>query len=444
MKPSEKNKTFWAGARRLEITPPVGSALSGFIARLKVGTAISGRLFVRALVTGCGKDVVVLVQMDLLGLAQWHVDQIRRYCQRLLKVPPQNVLVSTTHTHSGPGMLPLRGCAISSLEYQWTVVIKAAQAVREAYGGRQPARIRINRVPFRLGINRREATSAGMKLGTDARKPAPRHLDILHIRMGNGESCILFSHAAHPYILGPEDGVISGDFPGFACQFLEGTKGVTALFLNGCAGDIAPTRAFEGLQAAKKEGYRLAAAVLAATHGAEGMADHSLAGASELVYLPYRKLPGSEELEAMRVDQQQTIRVDEHNNPEIVAKLVAAFDDWALAMERIIKKNDALEPIFTEIQLIRIGQLCLVALSGEPFFSIGRHLRRLSPWKNTWILGYCNAYTGYLPTEQAFLEGGYEVSDSFRYLGVWQLESSAERRVLIAARKLFKDQRHEN
>jgi hypothetical protein len=127
-------------------------------------------------------------------------------------------------------------------------------------------------------------------------------------------------------------------------------------------------------------------------------------------------------------------------NRAIWQKLRQAFDDWAGALSRIVKGIDSLEPVFSEVQVIRLGDLVIVALSGEPFFSTGDRISRLSSAKNTWVLGYTNAYTGYLPTTRAFREGGYEVSDSFRYLGIWQLDPNSANRVVRAARRILRKQ----
>lgn len=428
-----------AGAARQEITPPVGSPLSGFIARLGISTAVADPLFTRALVLGHGQTTLVLVQMDLLGLARWHVDEIRRACRRLGGVPPEHVLISTTHTHSGPGMLPLRGCLVASIEYQWSVVRKTIVAIKQAYAALQPARLYSNQVRFHLGVNRRQKTARGVVLGVDWRKPAPRFVDVVELRMADGSSCVLFSHAAHPYVLGGDQSFISGDFPSFACQDLETCPGTTALFLNGCAGDIAPERAFQGVEAARGEGNRLAEAVRAAMGGAQQTRGVPLRALAEQVFLPYARFPQLKDLKAMRVQRDRTVRPRERTDPAVAAKIRSALHDWANAVARAVKGIDLLEPIFSEVQTFRIGDLCLLAISGEPFFEIGQRIARSSPAPRTWALGYCNAYTGYLPTARAYREGGYEVSDSFRYLGIWQLEPSCEGRVIKAARKLLVD-----
>jgi neutral ceramidase len=434
--PKSDNRLL-AGAARQEITPAVGSPLSGFIARLKASTDVADPLFTRALVLTYGDTSIALLQLDLLALARWHVDEIRSACQSILGIPAECVLISTTHTHSGPGMLPLRGCLLASLEYQWSVVKKSVQAIEQAHRARKPAQVWCNRVPFRLGVNRRQKTPDGIVLGADAKKAAPKFLDVAEVRVRGGSSCILFSHAAHPYILGGDQTSISGDFPSFACRSLENLPGKTAMFLNGCAGDIAPLRAFEGVEAAREEGDRLAAAVREAMRSARSIKFVPLKAVSERVYLPYSNLPTPEELGAMRLQQERTVRSEERSNPAVAAKIRSALDDWAESLKNVVEGKSALEPVFCEVQVLRAGDFSLVAMSGEPFFETGQRISRSSPAQKTWTLGYCNTYIGYLPTKRAFQEGGYEVSDSFRYLDTWQFQPSCESSVTKTARKLL-------
>ena len=428
-----------AGTARREITPPVGSPLSGFIARLGVSTSVAHPLFTRALVLADGRTTCVIVEMDLLGLAGWHVEELRRRCSSQWGIPANHVMISCTHTHSGPGMMALRGCMVASLGYQWKVIDSTWESIREAHRTLSPARLFAAKTPFRLGINRRQQTKAGIILGAASRKPAPETVNVLEVRMRNGRSCVLFSHACHPYILGGDQTLISGDFPGVACNCLEERDSHSAMFLNGCAGDIAPIRAFEGPDAVCQEGQRLAAAVREQSLGRRTLKSIPLLARSMHVYLPHRELPTKRELQAMANEQDRTVRAQERAEPAVKKKIRCALQDWSEAMLRIITGTSALEPVFAEVQTIRAGEVCLVGISGEPFFSIGQCIARLSNIRNTWVLGYCNAYSGYHPTAKAYTEGGYEVSDSYRYLGTWQLDSSGETRIVKAAQRLLKE-----
>jgi neutral ceramidase len=436
MKVTGRRHVF-AGVARRDITPPIGTPLTGFIARVSTSTGVADRLHTRAVVLKDHNGPVVIVQMDLLALAKWHVDEIRRGCRRLLGISSERVLVSVTHTHSAPGLVPLRGCQVAPAEYQWRVVHETIKAVQAANERLRHASISISRVPFRLGINRRQETPDGVVLGLAPEKPAPKHLDVVVIETSDGNRHYLFHHACHPYVVGAEETLISGDFPSFACAELEGNGQTVALFMNGCAGNIAPESAFIGIRKAQEEGARIAQSVRQAADVATEIHAVPLEGRSDYVHLPFREFPTLEEVQRMKKDQEQTIRPEERAKDEINRKISLAMQSWASALQRVISYETAIEPSFCEVQLLRVGDLALVAISGEPFFEIGAKIVGRSKFPYCWALGYCNAYCGYIPTATEFAGGGYEVNDAYRYLDTWQIAPDCDRLVLRAARTLL-------
>jgi hypothetical protein len=86
-----------------------------------------------------------------------------------------------------------------------------------------------------------------------------------------------------------------------------------------------------------------------------------------------------------------------------------------------------------EVQVIALGELALVGISGELFVSLGLLIKRSSPFPFTFIVGYANGYNGYLTPEEAWKQGGYEVS-----IGQWALcgQGSGEQVVKQALRLL--------
>ena len=63
----------------------------------------------------------------------------------------------------------------------------------------------------------------------------------------------------------------------------------------------------------------------------------------------------------------------------------------------------------TRIAAVRIGDSTMVFLPGEPFVEIGLAIRKASPFPFTAVMGYSEDYIGYIPTDRAFENGGYEV-----------------------------------
>ena len=66
------------------------------------------------------------------------------------------------------------------------------------------------------------------------------------------------------------------------------------------------------------------------------------------------------------------------------------------------------ETFRTRIAAARIGDAIFVFLPGEPFIELASTIRKASPFPFTAVMGYSEDYIGYIPTDQAFENGGYE------------------------------------
>lgn len=58
--------------------------------------------------------------------------------------------------------------------------------------------------------------------------------------------------------------------------------------------------------------------------------------------------------------------------------------------------------------MLKIGSLVFAGISGELMTTIGMTVKERSPYPNTIILTHCNGSSGYLCTDEAYQEGGYE------------------------------------
>src|SRR5262245_31496633 len=101
---AQPNKTFRAGAATSNITPPLGSPVVGGFAPFP-STHIHDELHARCLVLDDGATKLVLVVCDLLGIDRRVSDEARELLQKDLGIPPENVLISATHTHSAASAL---------------------------------------------------------------------------------------------------------------------------------------------------------------------------------------------------------------------------------------------------------------------------------------------------------------------------------------------------
>jgi hypothetical protein len=354
-----------AGIATRDITPPIGTSLSGF-GHGRISTALRDRLGVTALalVDDSGAPAV-FVATDLLAMT---AGQIAAVHARVRSVVSDSLLVIThSHTHSGPSIGLLRDTQVASDEFLRRVVDSVASVVLEAVATAAPACVFLGSTLCEIGVNRRLPTPRGIELSVHPDGPCDRDVVVVRVERKEGVPIACwFRMSAHPVTLGSADTRISGDWPGEAARLLTDSLGCEALFSQGCCGDVDPIAS--GSEHALLHVGRLAAtAVEQAWDSASPLEPGQWRSVLRVVDLPTNRPPAEDEL-----------------------------------------------PARLEIQAIRLGQLAIIGLSAEPFTRIAAWVRGLVPGDVTpLVLGYTNGCFGYLPDDEGFEETegrrGYEV-----------------------------------
>ncbi len=91
-----------AGVAKLDITPPVGVRMAGFAGRVFPSLAVHDPLRARALVLNDGGRRAALVGLDLIGISDQTVAEVRKAAGSSAGIAPEALLIAGTHTHSGP------------------------------------------------------------------------------------------------------------------------------------------------------------------------------------------------------------------------------------------------------------------------------------------------------------------------------------------------------
>src|SRR5690349_13535894 len=86
-----------AGAAAVKITPTLNRPvyIAGYESN-RVAESVHDDLWARALVLDDGATRMAVVSCDLVGLSNFRVRKIR---ERIKSVPPENVLIASTHVH---------------------------------------------------------------------------------------------------------------------------------------------------------------------------------------------------------------------------------------------------------------------------------------------------------------------------------------------------------
>jgi hypothetical protein len=231
-----------AGAARSEITPEPGIPLLGYAARRGTAHAIHDKLFARALCLLHREQEtagLLVVAADLCLMTPAQALEVRERLAAETGLLPRDVLVSCTHTHSGPDMglaAIARGQAVP--DYVPRILSGLVEAGRAAHAARRPAGLAWSRCQVHIGRNRRLAAG-------------PLDPDVLVLRVQDedaGPIALLYQHGCHATVLGHENLEISADWPGVAAERIERETGAVALFLPGAQADIDPrTRGLKDL-----------------------------------------------------------------------------------------------------------------------------------------------------------------------------------------------------
>ncbi len=221
------NAELKVGVGKTIITPDPLLPVSGGIGPGNPSTGKQGELTARALVVQQGETKVAFVQLDLLGFPSVLCARVHKQVPR---IPTDNIIISSTHTHSAPdcyGFPGLNGKTSGDLKYMDFVCNQAASAVNQALDKLETAQLKI------------ATGEAKGKIAYNYYAPElydPRMSVIQAITPAGKTICTLVNYAVHPEVLGNGVGLVSPDLVGPLCDKLEADLGGMGMFINGRKG----------------------------------------------------------------------------------------------------------------------------------------------------------------------------------------------------------------
>ncbi|SEP03153.1 Neutral/alkaline non-lysosomal ceramidase, N-terminal [Halogranum amylolyticum] len=410
---------FRAASARYDITPDSPQQLSGFgpgsIER--VSTGVHSPLGVTALVVDDGETTVALVSLDLLNVSRKFTAKVR---ERVADLDLASVTLAATHTHSAPyipgeflEVNPLLSYEADTTEYVDDVIDVTVTAIREATTNLEPATLRLGR-----------AENADVLWNRRGDGPVDPELLVLLVTGESGLRTVLFNFACHPTITRPLSTLVSADWLATAYEMVRNEMDATVLFINGATGDVnardsrTPRSDEEAYECMETVGREIGETVLSAV--ADARAGEPLSGDITLsrrdVSLPKRELQPRSELEEEYAAL--TAKIDAHGGDEVAPKFQALSSDdprkepllerW-YAEERIRLHDIGWEEYVTSLTFIECGELSILTAPGEVHAQHGIDFKAATDTSALLVAGYADDYISYLPTEDVFPNGGYEV-----------------------------------
>ena len=459
---------FRAGAAKSNITCPIGTLRAGSFAPYPT-THVHDELYARCLVLNDGATTLALVVVDLVGFHRSVSIEARRLIEEMSGIPPENVMISATHTHSaGTAMGTTRYTNEQELDdYQAFLSRRIADGVRRAQNLLRPAEVAFGKVDAGETIRSRRWHLAEGKERTDHfgrinkvwktavpnqnyTKPAgplDPFVYFIALREPGGDPISVYSAYSAHYAGDTGVGHISADYFGYYCDKLK--QGLSSpdhdppfvgMMANSTSGDIGLNLdAFKHLPGPKGNyercrflGHELAGKVETALAEVEWQATASLDVRFREVELAWRTVE-PELIEWAKDVEARAPRVEKGSLP-IAARWLTS-KEWVAPLSyagRLQALAKVTEPAKVPLQVVRIGDICIGTTPCETYTETGLAFQKASPFENTFMVELNHGYIGYLPTPRHFELGGYSTWPGTNYLEPQASETILEQLVEMA------------
>jgi neutral ceramidase len=396
-------KDIKAAAAAAEITGDNSMEIAGGISPGHV-VGQEGKLRASAIVIEADTRVCI-VSCDVLVLQRDILDDVCRKIEAEENIPFENILITSTHTHHAPTTVTVHGYKRDEI-FCRRVKDAIVSAVRNA--DRKLQSTSSASMYFRLGQestvgqNSRQLLKDGTIYWVGSRDDALRptgpfdpELPVLAFKQADGTlEALIFNHSSHN--IGVRRSGRSPAFYGLAAQELEEELGGTAIFIPGAFGSthvltLSMDERILRIKNAVKQAYSNARKIEISTIR------------SVKRQFKYRVRKFDEDAEEKAVSYYCKKRLG--GNPEDIIKVFRNM------RQELAKHQGELRESW--LHVILIGDIAFVGVPGEFFGQLGTEIKRRSPFRYTYVIALANDYVGYIPDDQAYDLGGYQIWTGF-------------------------------
>jgi neutral ceramidase len=381
-------------------------------------------LHAKAIVIESGSKRAALVACDLVAVPPAVVEEARRIIEAKVGIPQGNIMISATHSHTGPLMLAggaregaYGGKLPAAQEYMRELPSRIAESVILAAGKMEPARVSLAKGREEsINFNRRYFMKDGTvgwnpgKQNPNIDRPAgPVDPDVAVIYFESSAGDPLATYLNFALHLDTVGGLeISSDYPATTAAILGKVKGagMLTLFTNGACGninhiDVKTARPQKGHEEAARIGTVLAGEAIKTYARLQPANATALRVSSRTVSLQPASLKDGD------VERAEALMKD------IDAGKSVKFLDTVFAFKALDTAARNGKPLDAEVQVITLGkEIAWVGLPGEIFTELGIAIKRASPFPMTIIAELAHGPVTYFPNEAAAAQGNYEVVTS--------------------------------
>jgi hypothetical protein len=411
------------GRGAVTITPPAGAPMAGYYAtRLAMGT--HDELYAKAIVLESGETRAALVACDLVAVPPAVVEEARRLIEAKTLIPAAHVMISATHTHTGPLMIgggardsAYGGHLEIAQQYMRDLPMKIAESVIAAAAKLEPAKVSFAKGREEsINFNRRFFMKDGSigwnpgKLNPAIVKPAgpvDPDIGVVYFESLTGDPLATYlNFALHLDTVGGLE--FSADYPATVASILGKVKGqnMMSVFTNGASGninhvDVKTSRPQKGHGEAARIGTVLAGEVIKSYARLQPVEAQNLRVRSRTIQLQPAQLKDGDVERANEIVR------------DLDAGKTVKFLDTVFAFKVLDTELRKGKPLDAEVQVVTLGRdIAWVALPGEVFAELGMVIKEASPYRLTMVVELAHGPVTYYPNEAAVAQGNYEVVTS--------------------------------
>jgi neutral ceramidase len=365
------------GVSQVNITPETPTLMSGYSARTTPFTRVHDELFASALLFSNDKNKILIITADLIGFSSSFIDEVKKMISAKTEIPVENIMITAVHNHGGPVTKVYEKDMPKSVEdYVNVLREKLTNLAVDASKNLIPCKMGIGKGTCNMNINRRaEFADGSIGLGRNPDGPCDHELVVVKFEdMNNKTLAVLLNWPCHGTTSGQDNTEITGDWPGGAARYIKNQSGkdVIVAVTAGASADInpiyGPGKSFKEIEAV---GYHVGVEACKTIAQITTFPIKTIQSINSTVTFPGKK-SGNGYLPATSYE----------SAPDVEIRLTT----------------------------LKIGDLVLSGISGELMNEIGVNVKKQSPYSGTLIVTHCNGSSGYICTDKAFPEGGYEVS----------------------------------
>ena len=395
------------GFDRQCITPDLPIRLRGF-AETRIAVEVHDDLYARCLVFDNGSDKYAFVNCDLLNISHLVLDKVAEKLAKL-GIKKDNIVITVTHTHSGPGgFLDTRNGLFENMqqmfgEAELDFIERFADRI---YTGIENAISNLEETEVKIG--RSHVDNVG-KERHDPNLPGDNEILVYEFNRLDGKKVLMYNYACHPTVTGAKNIMVTRDLPGPVERDMQYDM---TMFVNGDCGDISTRYTRQSATFEQIEIY--AEEIIKGINRALENFEYS----GPLTKITVRKF--SKELaikEVPPVEEEQAkldkylAEIEEAKKNNVTSgelRLIQSFAEGAATAVNLAKGLKGKVSELVEYSIMEIENTKIAIVPGELFSSVGKTLKDVG----FEIFGYGNGYYMYFADENAYDSMFYEAMSS--------------------------------